>query len=60
MSPLVLGNLRDPALTNYEKARMEMINSVATLVLINYTTTVTTRPCEHMSVSFKSEGPAVE
>lgn len=35
---------------------MEVINSVATLVLINYTTTVTTRFCAHKSVSFKCEG----
>lgn len=50
MSPLGLGNLRDPVLTNCEKARMEVINSVATLALISHTTTVTTRFGEHMSV----------
>ena len=54
MSPLSLGNLRDPVLTNCEQAGMEVINSVATLVLINYTTTVTTGVCEHMSVYFFS------
>lgn len=50
MSPLGLGNLRDPVLTNCEEAEMEVINSVATLALINYTTTVTTRFSVHMSV----------
>lgn len=50
MSPLGLGNLRDPVLTNCEKARMEVINSVATLALISHTTTVTTRFAEHMSM----------
>lgn len=50
MSPLGLGNLRDPVLTNCEMAGVEVINSVAALPLINYTTTVTTRFSEHMSV----------
>lgn len=49
MRPLSLGNLRDPVLTNCEQARVEVINSVDTLALINYTTTVTTRFSEHMS-----------
>lgn len=50
MSPLGLGNLRDPVLTNCEKAGVEVINCAAALALINYTTTVTTRFGEHMSV----------
>lgn len=49
MSPLGLGNLTDPVLTNCERAGAEVINSVATLALIIYTTTVTTRFGEHMS-----------
>lgn len=50
MSPLSLGNLGDPVLTNCEAAGTELINCPATLTLINYTTTVTTRFGEHMSV----------
>lgn len=53
MSPLGLGNLTDPVLTNCERAGAEVINSVATLALIIYTTTVTTRFGEHMS-AFRS------
>lgn len=52
MSPLSLGNLRDPVLTNCEEAGAVVINNVATLVVINYTTTVTTRSWEHMSQYF--------
>lgn len=50
MSPLGGGNLQDPELTNCEKAAMEVINSAATLALINYTITVTTRFGDYMSV----------
>lgn len=49
MSPLGLGNLRDPVLTNCVQVGVEVINSVATLALINYTSTVTTRFSEHKS-----------
>ena len=57
MSPLGLGNLTDPVLTNCERAGAEVINSVATLALIIYTTTVTTRFGEHMSAFWSLRSP---
>lgn len=50
MSPLGQSNLRDAVLTNSAMAETELINSVVALALIIYTTTVTTRVREHMSV----------
>lgn len=44
------GNLRDPVLTNCEQVGVEVINNVATLALINNTSTVITRFDEHKSV----------
>lgn len=49
MTSLGLGNLRGPELTNCEQIEMEVINIVATLPLINYTSTVKTRFSEHKS-----------
>lgn len=52
MSPLSQDTLRDPELTNFETTGIEVIKSVATLVLITNTTTVTTKFWKHMSVDF--------
>ena len=49
MSPSGLCNLKDPVLTNCEQVRIEVINNVAALALINYTSRVKTRLAEHKS-----------